>query len=129
MGVFATFKMLATCTGVPLLAPLVITTAVKLPTMVGGVVKFTVNWVDVAELTEPTAPLFKVTALFPGVVLNPVPFMVSVAALINWFVVFNVIVGMTVATWTGVPLLTLLVVTTAVKMPAVVGGVVKFTVN
>ena len=98
VGVFATFKMLATCTGVPLLAPLVITTAVKLPAMVGGVVKFRINWVDVAELTEPTAPLFKVTVLFPGVVLNLVPLMVSVVALINWLAVFSVTVGITVAT-------------------------------
>jgi len=60
--------------------------------MLGGVVKFTVNEVVVAEVTLPTAPLLKVTVLLPTV-LNPVPAMVSVVALIARLFVFKVTVG------------------------------------
>ena len=60
--------------------------------MLGGVVKFAVNEVVVAEVTLPTAPLLKVTVLLPTV-LNPVPAMVSVVALIARLFVFKVTVG------------------------------------
>ena len=61
--------------------------------MLGGVVKFTVNEVALAEVTLPTAPLLKVTVLLPTV-SNPVPAMVSVVALIaRLLVVFKVTVG------------------------------------
>ena len=84
--------MVATCTAMPLVPPKDVTIAVKLPIMLGGVVKFTVNEVVVAEVTLPTAPLLKVTVLLPTV-LNPVPAMVSVVALIARLFVFKVTVG------------------------------------
>lgn len=45
----------------PLLLPLEVTTAVKLPAVFGFVVKVTVRAVAVAAVTEPTAPLLKTT--------------------------------------------------------------------
>lgn len=48
---------------VPLLTPLVVTTAERLPATNGFVVKSTVNDVLVAALTVPTAPLLKTTVL------------------------------------------------------------------
>ena len=77
----------------PLVPPKEVTIAVKLPIMLGGVVKFTVNEVVVAEVTLPTAPLLKVTVLLAAVVLNPVPAMVSVVALLARLLVFEVTVG------------------------------------
>ena len=74
--------MLATCTALPLVPPKEVTTAVRLPMVVGGVVKLTINCVAVAEVTLPTAPLLKVTVLLAAVVLNPVPAMVSVVVLL-----------------------------------------------
>ena len=65
----------ATWTAVPLLAPLVVTTAVRLPAVL-RVVKLIVNAVDVALETVPTAPLLKVTVLLAAVVANPVPAMI-----------------------------------------------------
>ncbi len=51
--------MFATCTALPLLLPFVVTTAERIPdaatvggVVVGGGVKVTVNWVDVAEVIE-----------------------------------------------------------------------------
>ena len=117
----------ATWTAVPLLAPLVVTTAVRLPAVLRGV-RVTVNEVDVALEIVPTAPLLKVTVLLANVVSNPVPLMVSVVAPSARLAVFKVMVGLTVATWTAVPLLAPLVVTTAVRLPAVLRGV-KVTVN
>ena len=80
--------------------------AVSAPT-VGWVVKVTVNWVEVAEVTRPV-PLLKVTVLFTGVItLNPVPWMVSVVALLAILLLLKATVGAPtmVATWTGAPLL------------------------
>ncbi len=71
---------LATCTAAPLEAPLVVTIAVKLPKVVGRVVRLTVNEVDVALVTTPTAPLLKVTTFSAAVELNPEPVMVTVVA-------------------------------------------------
>lgn len=71
-----------------------------------------------AAVTVPTAPLLKVTVLLAAVVLKPVPAIVIVVAELARFALLLVTVGVTVAIWTAVPLLTLLVVTTAVKLPA-----------
>ena len=69
-----------------------VTTAVRLPSD-GWVLKVTVNWVAVALVAVPV-PLLKVTRLLPAMVLNPVPSMVSVVALIaRLLVVFKVTVG------------------------------------
>jgi hypothetical protein len=118
----------ATCTAVPLLAPLVTITAVRLPAMVGLVENVTVSEVAVAAVTMPTAPLLKVIVLREATVLKPAPLMVIVAAFAARLAVLPVGTGFTVATWMAVPLLTPLVVTTAVKLPAI-GLVEKVTVS
>ena len=120
---------LATCRAKPLVKLLVVTTAVKLPTAVGFVDKVTVSAVAVAAVTVPTAPLLKATVLLPGVVSKPKPLIVTVLALASKLATLVVTVGVTVATCTATPLLTLLVVTTAVRLPAVVGLVDKVMVN
>ena len=106
-----------------------VTIAVRLPRD-GWVLKVTVNWVAVALVTVPV-PLLKVTRLLPAVVLNPVPAMVRVVALIARLFVFKVTVGAAtmVATCTGMPLVPPKDVTIAVRLPIMLGGVVKFTVN
>ena len=55
--------------------------------------------------------------------------MVSVAALAPRFAVLLVTIGVTVATWTAVPLVNPLVMTTAVRLPAVFGFVENVTVS
>ena len=51
-----------------------VTTAVRLPMAVGGVVKVTVNCVEVAAVTVPLAPkVLNVTVLWLNVVEKPVP--------------------------------------------------------
>ena len=72
--------------------PKEVTTAVRLPRD-GAVAKVTVNWVAVALVTVPTAPLLKVTVLLAAVVSNPVPAMVRVVALMARLLVFKVTVG------------------------------------
>lgn len=113
----------------PLACAFVVTTAVKLPTAVGLVVNVTVKDVEVAAVTDPTAPLLNVTMLSSIVVLNPTPLITTVAALAAKLVVLLVTTGFTVATWTGAPLEIELVVTTAVRMSALAGGVVRDTVK
>ena len=113
-----TGRMLATCTAAPLEAPLTVTTAVKLPPEVGLVENVTVKEVEVACVTVPTAPLLNVTVFREAVVSNPEPAIVTVVVVTAWLVVFRVTVGEIVATCIGVPELTPLVVTTAVKLPA-----------
>lgn len=88
----------ATCTAEPLVTPPDVTMAVKLPAVVGFVVNVTVNDVDVAAVTVPTAPLLKDTVLFAAVVLKPVPVIVTVDALAAKFDVELVTVGVKVAT-------------------------------
>lgn len=66
--------------GLPLLPPLVVTTAVRLP-KAGGVLKVTVSWVEVAAVTVPE-PVLKLTVLLPGVVSKPVPLMVIVGEVV-----------------------------------------------
>lgn len=70
----------ATCKAGPLDFVLVVTDAVNSPTLVGRVESETVRVVAVAAVTLPAAPLLSDTELFPGVVSNPNPLMVSVAA-------------------------------------------------
>ncbi len=88
----------ATCSAAPLSWPLVVTTAVKLPAVVGLVENVTVRAVAVAVVTVPTAPLSKVTLLFAAVVLNPNPLIVIVAASAARFDVLVVTTGLTEAT-------------------------------
>jgi len=57
----------------PLLIPLVVTTAVKLPRLVGLVVKVIVSDVEVAPVTTPTAPLLKTIVLWAAVKSKPKP--------------------------------------------------------
>jgi hypothetical protein len=104
---------------------LAVTTAVRSPTL-GAVVNISVNWVEVAEVTTPTPELSKTLSRF-GVVEKPVPLMIKVVPRTT---VLGVTVGAatTVATWTGPPLLTLLEVTTAVRLPTD-GLVLKVIVN
>ncbi len=85
--------------------------------------------VDVAEVTVPTAPLLKTTVFSAAVVLKPEPAIVMVVALMAKFAVLAVTTGRTDATCTAVPLLWLLVVTDAVRLPATVGLVEKVTVK
>ena len=74
--------MFATWTAAPLEMLLVVTTAVRMPAVVGAVLKVTVNWVVVAEETLPIAPLLKVTELFAAVGEKPVPLIDNEVALI-----------------------------------------------
>ncbi len=121
-----TGRTVAICTADPLLIELTATTAVKLPA-VGRVEKVTVSEVAVAAVTVPTAPLLNVTTLLAAVVLKPKPLIVTVFAVRASAVVAAVTTGPTAATCTAVPLLTLLVVTTAVKLPMLVGLVENVT--
>jgi hypothetical protein len=91
--------------------------------------KVTVSDVAVAAVTAPTAPLLKVTVLSPAVVLKPNPLIVIVSALAAKLDVLLVTTGTTVATCTAELLLTLLLVTIAVKLPALVGEVESVTVR
>lgn len=81
------FTTVATGTALPLLMPFVVTTAVRLPVVLGNVERVTVNSVLVADVTVPTALRLKTTALFAAVVSNPVPVMVTEVARIEIFVV------------------------------------------
>lgn len=103
--------------------------AVKLPAIVGLVLSVTVSDEDVAAVTVPTAPLLKLTLLLAAVGLKAEPAIVIVVALAARALVLLVTTGRTEAICTAVPLLTLLVVTTAVRLPARAGLVVKSTVS
>lgn len=118
----------ATCTPAPLDCPPVVTTAVRLPTAAGFTEKVTVSEVAVAEVTVPEAPLLNVTEFCAAVREKPNPLITTVFALKLIPVVLLVTTGITVATCTALPLATLLVVTTAVKLPTDVGRVEKLTV-
>ncbi len=102
--------------------------AVKLPA-VGTVVNEMDKAVAVAELTVPTAPLLNVTVLSAAVVLKPDPLMVIVVAPSARLATLEVTTGRTTATCTAAPLLCVLVVTEAVRLPATVGLVPKVTVK
>jgi hypothetical protein len=78
----------------------VITVAVRLPIAVGRVLKVTVNWVTVAAVTVPTAPLLKVTVLLFAMVSNPFPIIIKLpVAFIAIFVVLSVTMGVTEMDW------------------------------
>lgn len=103
--------------------------AVRLPAVCGFVEKVTVNVVAVAAVTVPTAPLLKVTVLFPATVLKPAPVIVTVDAFAAIDVVTAVTAGATEAICVGAPLDCEFVVTTAVRLPIAVGLVVNVTVS
>ena len=86
---------MATFTAVPLLAPLVVTTAVRLPALVGFTENVTVSEVAVAAVTLPTAPSLKTTELlWPLLVASkPVPAMEIVVALAARLALLAVTVG------------------------------------
>lgn len=119
----------ATCIAEPLLTPLDVMTEVRLPPARGLVVNVTVREVAVEAETTPTALLLKAIVLREAVVSNPKPLIVMEVALATIFDVFVVGTGVTIATCNAGPLLKLLVVTTAIKLPAEVGLVPKVTVN
>lgn len=75
-----------------------VTTALIEPAAVGGVVRFTVNDLAVAEVTVPTAPFVSVTVLFTAVGSKPNPLIVNVLASAARFTELLVITGVTVAT-------------------------------
>ena len=81
------------------------TTAVRLPAVVGLVENVTVSEVAVAAVTVPIAPSLKATVLLPAVGSKPKPVMVIVVALAARLAVLLVTTGVTVATCTAVPLL------------------------
>lgn len=112
-----------------MLIPPVLTTAVKDPAVAGLVEKVTVIDVAVADVTSPTAPLFKVTVLLAIVGSKPNPLITRVAPLAARLAMLLVTTGTTVATLIAEPLSSVLVVTTAVRLPAVVGEVVSVIVN
>lgn len=118
----------ATWTGVPLLTPLLVTTAVKLPAVTGRVVRLTVKDVEVAAVIDPTAPLSNVMESFANVVSNPSPAMMTELAFAARNALLLVTTGATVPTCVAVPLAPF-VTTVAFNAPAVVGGVVSVTVN
>lgn len=105
-----------------------LTTAVRLPT-VGLTPKVTTSCVGEEVVTVPVAPRLKETALLALLEPKPKPLIVTVESVVWMDVVLAVITGMTVATCTAEPLLTLLVVTEAVKEPALAGLVPKVTVR
>lgn len=76
--------------------PLVVTIAVNEPAH-GFLENVTVNDVAVAAVTVPRAPLLNVTVLSAGVVLKPLPVIVTVEAVAKISVVVCVTVGRTVA--------------------------------
>ncbi len=119
----------ATCTAEPLLTPSEWTMAIRLPAVVGLVENVTVSEVALAVLTVPTAPSLKATVSLEAVAPKPKPLIVIWDALAARLAVLDVTDGVTVATWRAVPLLSLSVVTMAVRLPAVVGSVVNVTVS
>ena len=116
--------MLATWTGEPLVPPFELTTAVKAPALVGGVVIVTVREVAFAAVTVPAA--LRATMLAEGVAASkPVLVTRILAAFLLVVVDVGETVGSatTVATWVW-PLETPKDETTAVKFPVLIGSVV-----
>lgn len=124
-----TGNTVATGTAAPLLTPLLVTIAVSSTGDVGFVLKVTVSRVVVAAVTVPAAPLLNTTVLLAAEVSNPNPLMDRVVASASRLEVLLVTTGTTVETCTAAPLLRLLVVTIAVRLPAEVGAVVRLTVS
>ena len=105
---------------------MVVTTAVKLPEVVGWLESRTLSAVAVAAMTVPAAPLLNVTTLLAAVVSKPNPLIVRVVARAERSVVALVTTGSTFATVIASPLNTPLVATIAVRLPAL-GFVVNDT--
>lgn len=108
----------ATCTAAPLVLVLVVTTAVKLPRIVGCLERVTVSDVRLAVVTVPSAFPLKTTEFRFAIESKPKPLMIKLVPLMAKVVVLLVTTGVTAATCTAVPELTPLVVTTAVSTPA-----------
>lgn len=90
--------ILATCTAEPLFWLLVVAMTVRLPALAGRVKNVTVSEVFVAEVTVPTALLFRTTVLREAIGSNPKPLIVRVLELAANAAVLLVITGLTVAT-------------------------------
>lgn len=119
----------------PLITPLEVTVAVKLPTVVGAVPNVTVSDVAVAPVTVPVTPLLNATMLAPGVVaLKPKPLSVMVDAPAAKSTALLVTAGLIVATVTDALVGKAVMLngsptsTVAVRAPAV-GTVSNVTVN
>lgn len=98
--------------------PVTVTVAFKAPSE-GEPASVHVSCVAVAAVTV-AVPELRDTELFAGVVEKPVPLMMSCVAFCAKLVVLDVMLRFTtVATWTAGPLLWVLEVTTAVRLPAV----------
>src|SRR5262249_39717707 len=82
-----------------------------------------------AVATLPTAPSLKTTLSFAELESKPKPAITMLVELAGRLPVFTVTTGVTIATCTAAPLLTLLVVTMAVRLPALVGFVEDVTVS
>src|SRR5437763_7137230 len=78
---------LATWTAPPLLTLSVVTTAVRLPAVVGLVENVTVSVVALDAVTAPTDPSLKTTVLCEGVELKPKPRITSVVLIAVRFAV------------------------------------------
>jgi hypothetical protein len=118
----------ATGTALPLLTVLVVTTAFNIPALKPPK-PVTVKVVAVAAVTVPLPAGVKTTVLLPAVDENPKPLIVRVVAPIAKLAVLLVITGITVATWTALPLEPPSLVTMAVSGPALAGRVESATVN
>lgn len=124
-----TGRVVATCTAAPLLMPLVVTMALRLPAA-GAVDRLMVNKVDVAEATVPAAPESNTTLLLAAVESKPKPTISTCVALeLNCDPALAVTTGDTPAIATDVPLLIELVLTEALSTPAADGLVPNVTVN
>jgi hypothetical protein len=88
----------ATCTAEPLFWLLVVTITVRLPAVAGRVENVTVSEVFVADVTVPTALLFRTTVLREAIGSKPKPLIVRVLELAARDVVLLVMTGFTVAT-------------------------------
>lgn len=120
----------AIATSEPLLIEFVLTDALRMPASVGLVPNVTVSDVAEADVTVPVAPSSSVTTLCAATGSKPNPLMITVLALAAIKPVeFAVIAGITVATCTALPLLIVSVLTVDDNVPAMVGSVVKVTVN
>ncbi len=130
-----TGRTVATCTSEPLAMPLTEMAAERIPAVVGFLENVTVSDEELAVVTVPIAPLSNVTMLCDATASKPKPPMTMFAAAIDASAVLLVTTGVTLATTMAVPLLMdvlvigSVTVTTAVRFPAVVGFVVRFTVN
>lgn len=83
----------------PLETELLVTTAVRLPTLgCFASAKVTINSVEVAVVTDPSAPLLNTTVLLVATGSNPNPAIVIVASLAASEAEEDVITGATLAT-------------------------------